>query len=98
MWIFGVMQKGRRGGVKPSLLSQPSALTLYGKTFVCLTVLTAWRVQVVENESYLVDPASSHMLVSKIKPCMSKYKYFIPNCRRLIKTVMVYLMVCLLLG
>ena len=26
----------------------------------------AWR--------YLVDPASSHMLVSKIKPCMSKYK------------------------
>ena len=25
------------------------------------------------DESYLVDPASSHMLVSKIKPCMSKY-------------------------
>ena len=24
--------------------------------------------------AYLVDPASSHMLVSKIKPCMSKYK------------------------
>ena len=24
--------------------------------------------------SYLVDPASSHMLMSKIKPCMSKYK------------------------
>ena len=22
-------------------------------------------------DSYLVDPASSHMLVSKIKPCMS---------------------------
>ena len=27
--------------------------------------------------SYLVDPASSHMLVSKIKPCMSKYKLLI---------------------
>jgi hypothetical protein len=26
------------------------------------------------NDSYLVDPASSHMLVSKTKPCMSKYK------------------------
>jgi hypothetical protein len=26
------------------------------------------------SASYLVDPASSHMLVSKIKPCMSKYK------------------------
>ena len=25
------------------------------------------------NGRYLVDPASSHMLVSKIKPCMSKY-------------------------
>ena len=27
------------------------------------------------DKSYLVDPASSHMLVSKIKPCMSKYKH-----------------------
>jgi hypothetical protein len=26
------------------------------------------------TDSYLVDSASSHMLVSKIKPCMSKYK------------------------
>lgn len=26
------------------------------------------------TKSYLVDPASSHMLVSKIKPCMSKHK------------------------
>ena len=26
------------------------------------------------DEGYLVDPASSHMLVSKTKPCMSKYK------------------------
>ena len=24
----------------------------------------------------LVDPASSHMLVSKIKPCMSQYKFW----------------------
>ena len=30
-----------------------------------------WYLQ----KSYLVDPASSHMLVSKIKPCMSEYKY-----------------------
>ncbi len=28
----------------------------------------------LQQDSYLVDPASSHMLVSKIKPCMSKYK------------------------
>ena len=26
------------------------------------------------QDSYLVDSASSHMLVSRIKPCMSKYK------------------------
>ena len=26
------------------------------------------------GRGYLVDPASSHMLVSKIKPCMSKYE------------------------
>lgn len=28
----------------------------------------------IEKECYLVDPASSHMLVSKIKPCMCKYE------------------------
>ena len=44
--------------------------------------------------SYLVDPASSHMLVSKIKPCMSKYKQFIlRNCEWLIKSVIVYLII-----
>ncbi|KAG5615376.1 hypothetical protein H5410_015200 [Solanum commersonii] len=31
-------------------------------------------VRVVIEECYLVDPASSHMLVSKIKPCMCNYK------------------------
>ena len=30
--------------------------------------------QRLAHDSYLVDSASSHMLVSKIKPCMSKYK------------------------
>ena len=32
------------------------------------------KQQVGKEASYLVDPASSHMLVSKIKPCMSQYK------------------------
>ena len=31
-------------------------------------------VKVRTKSCNLVDPASSHMLVSKIKPCMSKYK------------------------
>ena len=31
-------------------------------------------IRVPLGDSYLVDPASSHMLVPKIKPCMSKFK------------------------
>ena len=33
------------------------------------------------GNNYLVDPASSHMLVSKIKPCMSKYRLYIVKPR-----------------
>jgi hypothetical protein len=46
--------------------------------FVFLSVgihLKEWAPAVYDRN--LVDPASSHMLVSKIKPCMSKYKHFI---------------------
>ena len=35
----------------------------------------------VLSDRYLVDPASSHMLVSKIKPCMSKNKPNMVNPR-----------------
>ena len=42
--------------------------------------------------SNLVDPASSHTLVSKIKPCMSKYKRK-RNCEWLIISVIVHLIV-----
>jgi hypothetical protein len=48
-----------------------------------ITKASARRTQVDDGRgsgsesSYLVDPASSHMLVSKIKPCMSKYKQII---------------------
>lgn len=42
--------------------------------------------------SYLVDPASSHTLVLKIKPCMSKCFVFVTlDCGRLIITVIVLL-------
>jgi hypothetical protein len=37
-------------------------------------VMRAAPLASTSDSSYLVDPASSHMLVSKIKPCMSKYK------------------------
>lgn len=60
-----------------------------GKVLLSLYVLNIHR--------YLVDPASSYMLVFKIKPCMSKCKPLV-NCERLIKTVMIYLVVWLLHG
>jgi len=44
------------------------------------------------KEGYLVDPASSDMLVSKIKPCRCKYESNEKrNCEWLIKSVLVYL-------
>ncbi|CAL6280579.1 unnamed protein product [Bathycoccus prasinos] len=53
-----------------------------------LQTLLAGRSLVGGSESallnkvrYLVDPASSHMLVSKIKPCMSKYKRYTVKLR-----------------
>ena len=56
-------------------------------------------VELLSQGSYLVDPASSHMLVSKIKPCMSKYKQlYRETADGSLKQLSVYLMVPLLLG
>jgi hypothetical protein len=49
-------------------------VTAKGKTRNCLA--DGDRSVALRNESNLVDSASSHTLVSKIKPCMSKYKSF----------------------
>ena len=61
---------------------RPLVPVLEGKTSTkqpCLpcgvTPVRALAAPVPGKDSYLVDPASSHMLVSKIKPCMSKYKH-----------------------
>ena len=43
----------------------------------CVAVRLRLRSGSRGSAGYLVDPASSHMLVSKIKPCMSKYKRLI---------------------
>ena len=43
----------------------------------CLSQPTHWFAlnrSPGEDDRNLVDPASSHMFVSKIKPCMSQYK------------------------
>lgn len=42
--------------------------------WVSVLRVSSRRFPGTDQQSYLVDPASSDMLVSKIKPCMSKYK------------------------
>ena len=46
----------------------------YGNARLRLLRGVSLRLRASGKDSYLVDSASSHMLVSKIKPCMSKYK------------------------
>jgi hypothetical protein len=48
---------------------------------MCVPIITKRKIYLdyffvypLSYDSNLVDPASSHMLVLKIKPCMSKYK------------------------
>lgn len=48
--------------------------SLYGRFNTVLFGELQWMASRPETIRYLVDPASSHMLVPKIKPCMSKYK------------------------
>ena len=62
---FGGHVRGRVAGTLPTVEKNtgPVGMPLVGVPRTCRCV-----------RSYLVDPASSHMLVSKIKPCMSKYK------------------------
>ena len=58
--------------------SQPIAPLVAAKQYqVTQQLLLPSAAAVAEAHCYLVDPASSHMLVSKIKPCMSKYKQFV---------------------
>ena len=51
-------------------------VTVLLSTKLAVSAIAAIPASFVDGKtfSYLVDPASSHMLVSKIKPCMSKYK------------------------
>ena len=74
--------KGRWDCPNPcALVSKRTRVAGYGEPYgdpvlaaTCF-VTVAWPVPCYCEGSYLVDPASSHMLVSKIKPCMSKYKH-----------------------
>ena len=83
------------------IITQPACLAVLGLVLIivvmspsCLVADGACRSQLLQltvTSTNLVDPASSHMLVSKIKPCMSQYKILYGGW--LIKTIIVYLMV-----
>ena len=61
--VFGIFRAATGGVSTSSFLVK---LVSFGSLPRCLGTAA--------YDSYLVDSASSHMLVSKIKPCMSKYK------------------------
>ena len=78
---MGAIESVARG----SGVSHTSDACGWGRFGVSLPLGTSWppsggslaRSGARVQDSYLVDSASSHMLVSKIKPCMSKYKLLI---------------------
>ena len=53
-------------------------------------ILCVVKSFVVDYTTNLVDSASSHMLVSRIKPCKSESKRYAWVCERLIKTETIY--------
>ena len=70
-----------KGSCPVVVASLTKALSMYdSRPGDCRFHATSWlewanlRVGSSMRTCYLVDPASSHMLVSKIKPCMCKYE------------------------
>ena len=61
-------QTGRRPALSGAASAQHDACA------ACHTYNTGGGWQASKKSGYLVDPASSHMLVSKTKPCMCKYE------------------------
>jgi hypothetical protein len=97
-WLLSFEGPAEAGSGDPVLKTAVNAALWSGVLSRENLLPSTWRRGPDSSEAfegcYLVDPASSHMLVSKIKPCMSKYKQSIQrNCEWLIKSVIVYLMV-----
>ena len=63
------MRRGSKGSAPFRALSPCPSRAARGSAAVGQAV----PADLHDDDSYLVDPASSHMLVSKIKPCMSKF-------------------------
>lgn len=75
---LSIARRARTVGVATTRQKALSGLSPLPRVVGCppcvafLTVRRASAVKAFVKRSSLVDPASSHMLVSKIKPCMSQ--------------------------
>lgn len=73
--VHGLAENATAGRTDAGVLQRPQfevPMQLTKSLRRCLRA--CWWPSPWRYDSYLVDSASSHMLVSKIKPCMSKYK------------------------
>ena len=73
MWLLMLIQAGGKVGL---LNCSVAGLTVIAQSELSMCWFSVQWQQGKSNvmDSNLVDSASSHTLVSKIKPCMSKYK------------------------
>ena len=69
LWIFNIRGNVsfRKKALKPSFDGLSLEMNHLDFKYTCIR-------RVNDHDSNLVDPASSHTLVSKIKPCTCKYK------------------------
>ena len=78
LWSISFMRNSFcQHGMWPTLLLGSRRCATHGLDLSDCDMQCIWKDGssiVVGHIGYLVDSASSHMLVSKIKPCMSKYK------------------------
>ena len=75
-WLQVTKAQVRRRPARASVVRCLRDLSYLGKpNYLAAAFERPWE------DSNLVDPASSHMLVSKIKPCMSKYKWYTMKLR-----------------
>ena len=74
-WLQVTKAQVRRRPARASVARCPCDLSYFGKPNYLVAASRPLE------DSNLVDPASSHMLVSKIKPCMSKYKWYTMKLR-----------------
>ncbi|KAK4412160.1 hypothetical protein Salat_2962200 [Sesamum alatum] len=74
-WLLDLSDAEYTVGMRPPASIYPGTSVLRFVRTTPVTVLGSSHAgDGVGEECYLVDPASSHMLVSKIKPCMCKYE------------------------